>query len=79
MTPGEIHWVDLPPADGREQSGRRPAIILLDDAYAGRLPVVLVVPITSAANLPTAGSVSLWTPIGSRGYSSTGCAAESNS
>ena len=47
MSVGDIHWVDLPTADGREQRGRRPAVILQDDAYAGELPVVLVVPLTT--------------------------------
>jgi hypothetical protein len=32
---GDIHWVDLPTANGREQRGRRPAVILQDDDYAG--------------------------------------------
>jgi mRNA interferase MazF len=45
---GDIHWVDLPGANGREQQGRRPAVILQDDQYAGDLPVVLVVPLTTA-------------------------------
>jgi len=45
---GDIHWVDLPAADGREQRGRRPAIVLQDEAYGGDLPVVLVVPLTTA-------------------------------
>src|SRR5918996_1487198 len=45
---GDIHWVDLPAANGREQRGRRPAVILQDDRYAGGLPVVLVVPLTTA-------------------------------
>jgi mRNA interferase MazF len=44
---GDIHWVDLPAANGREQRGRRPAVILQDDDYAGTLPVVLVVPLTT--------------------------------
>ena len=48
MTVGDIHWVELPGADGREQQGRRPAIIVQDDGYAGRSPVVLVVPLTTA-------------------------------
>jgi len=34
MKPGDIHWVELPPASGREQTGRRPAVILHDDSYA---------------------------------------------
>lgn len=48
MSSGDIHWVDLPVADGREQRGRRPAVVVQDDHYAGNLPVVLVVPLTTA-------------------------------
>jgi len=44
---GDLHGVDLPAANGREQRGRRPAVILQDDHYAGELPVVLVVPLTT--------------------------------
>jgi mRNA interferase MazF len=47
VTVGDIHWVQLPTANGYEQRGRRPAIILQDDQYAGALPVVLVVPLTT--------------------------------
>jgi mRNA interferase MazF len=45
---GDIHWVDLPAANAREQRGRRPAVVLQDDDYGGDLPVVLVVPLTTA-------------------------------
>jgi len=48
MKPGDIHWVELPSAFGREQAGRRPAVILQDEAYAGGNPLVTVLPITSA-------------------------------
>jgi mRNA interferase MazF len=48
MNPGDVHWVELPPADGREQAGRRPAIVVQDDSFAGGSPLVLVVPLTSA-------------------------------
>ena len=48
MSVGDIHWVDLPSANGREQRGRRPAVIFQDDDYGGDLPVVLVVPLTTA-------------------------------
>jgi mRNA interferase MazF len=48
MTVGDIHWVQLPAADGHEQRGRRPAVILQDEQYAEGLPVVLVVPLTTA-------------------------------
>jgi len=34
MKVGDIHWVELPNVGGREQAGRRPAIILQDDGYA---------------------------------------------
>ena len=48
MSVGDIHWVDLPAANGREQRGRRPAVVMQDDDYGGDLPVVLVAPLTTA-------------------------------
>ena len=52
MTPGELYWVEFPPANGHEQSGRRPAIVLQDENYARGLSMVFVVPVTSQlANL----------------------------
>ena len=48
MTIGEIHWVDLPVTGGREQAGRRLAIIIQNDGYAGSIPTVLVIPLSSA-------------------------------
>ena len=58
MTPGEIYWVEFPPSDGREQSGRRPAIVLQDARYGERLPMVLVAPVTgSLANTRFAATV----------------------
>ena len=48
MTIGDIHWVDLPDSGGREQAGRRPAIVIQNDGYAGSLPTVLVIPLSSA-------------------------------
>lgn len=47
MPVGDIYWADLPPSDGREQSGRRPVLVLQDDGYAGSLPTALIVPLTS--------------------------------
>ena len=46
MIPGEMYWVEFPPSDGHEQSGRRPAIVTQVDAYAGALGLSLVVPVT---------------------------------
>lgn len=48
MNLGDIRWVELPPANGHEQVGRRPAVILQDEAYAGTSPVVIVAPLTGA-------------------------------
>jgi len=45
---GDMHWVDLPAVNGREQRCRRPAVVLQDDNYGGDLPVVLVIPLTTA-------------------------------
>ena len=48
MTVGDIVWVELPPGDGREQGGRRPAVVFQDESFAGLSPVVLVIPLTTA-------------------------------
>ena len=48
MNVGDIHWVEFPQAGGREQQGRRPAIIMQDNVYGGSLPTTLVVPLSSA-------------------------------
>jgi mRNA interferase MazF len=48
LKPGEVYWVELPSGDGREQAGRRPAIVLQDDTVAAASPMVLLVPLTSA-------------------------------
>jgi mRNA interferase MazF len=43
-----MYWVEFPPANGHEQSGRRPAIVLQDDTYASGVSVVFVVPVTGS-------------------------------
>ena len=55
---GDIVSVDLPrpTTGGREQFGRRPAIIFQDDSQFGKLPTIIVVPVTSqksALRFPT--------------------------
>lgn len=60
MSVGDIHWVEFPPAGGREQQGRRPAIIMQDDGYGGGLPTTLVVPLSIAMRaLRFAGTTSI--------------------
>jgi mRNA interferase MazF len=60
VTPGEMYWVDFPPSNGHEQAGRRPAIVIQDDSYAGALGVALVVPVTGQpANARFPGTVTV--------------------
>ncbi len=49
---GEIYFVDLNPTKGREQSGRRPVLVLSVDAI-NKLPLVVTVVVgTKGKNLP---------------------------
>lgn len=58
MTPGELDWVEFPPSNGHEQSGRRPAIVLHDETSASGLPTVIVAPVTGTLrNMKFAGVV----------------------
>ena len=45
MKLGDIYLVDLPQIGGREQMGKRPAIILQEEEF--KLPTVLIVPLTT--------------------------------
>lgn len=47
MKHGDVFWVDLPDRGGREQRGRRPAIIWQDTAAFPRLPTVLIIPLSA--------------------------------
>lgn len=44
---GDVVWIDFDPQVGREQAGRRPALILSDKKYNGRSSLVVLCPITS--------------------------------
>lgn len=60
MNIGDIHWVDLPGVGGRSQFGRRPAMVIQNENYAGNLPTVIVVPLTSTLKaLRFAGTTSI--------------------
>lgn len=67
MTPrrGEIWWANLDPVVGSEQGGRRPVLILQNDAISRFTSTILVVPLTttlrrsqlpSSAFIPHAGT-----------------------
>ena len=45
--PGDLVWTDFDPALGREQSGRRPALVVSDAAFTEGTGLVIVCPITS--------------------------------
>ena len=40
-------WVDFNPQAGREQAGRRPAVVLSPAAYNGRVGLAVLCPITN--------------------------------
>lgn len=47
MNLGDVHWVELPDRGGREQRGRRPAVIWQDTAAFPNLPTLLLIPLSS--------------------------------
>ena len=51
MKPGDVYWVTYPEANGHEQTGRRPSIILQDDSFASGSPLVLAIPLTTATGV----------------------------
>jgi mRNA interferase MazF len=46
---GELIWLSFTPQRGREQAGRRPALVLSASAYNAKVGLALVCPITSRA------------------------------
>ena len=65
---GDVVWISLNPQAGREQAGRRPALVLSPHAYNAKVGLALLCPITSQikgypfevavpAGLPVAGVV----------------------
>ena len=44
---GDAVWITLNPQAGREQAGRRPALVLSPAAYNGRVGLAVMCPITS--------------------------------
>jgi mRNA interferase MazF len=69
MNIGDIFWIQLPSSNGHEQAGRRPAVILQDESYAGNLPLVLAVPLTTVRTAPRFTGTLLIEPTDSNGLS----------
>ena len=60
MKKGELYWVELPESNGHEQSGRRPALVIQDEFYAGGLSTVIAVFVTGQpANIRFPGAVAV--------------------
>ena len=44
---GEVHWANLDPTRGHEESGQRPVLVLSQDVFNERSGVVIAVALTS--------------------------------
>lgn len=44
---GDVVWISLTPQAGREQAGRRPAVVVSPAAYNARVGLAILCPITS--------------------------------
>jgi mRNA interferase MazF len=44
---GDVIWIDFNPQSGREQAGRRPALVISSTIYNRRVKLALVCPITT--------------------------------
>lgn len=51
MKRGDVFDARLSPTEGSEQAGTRPVIIVSRDAINGVSPVVVIIPLTKAANV----------------------------
>ena len=45
---GQVVWISLNPQAGREQAGRRPAVVLSPESYNARVGLALFCPVTSS-------------------------------
>ena len=67
MKRGEVWLVGLDPAEGHEQKGRRPVLIVSPEAFNRVTKVPVVLPITSGGNFArTAGSAVALTGAGTK-------------
>ena len=73
MRRGEIHWADIVPRSGAEQTGRRPVIVVSHDGFnqAAGWPSIIVVPISTSASQGRRGPTVVEIPAGAGGLPST--------
>ncbi len=48
---GDVVWIDFNPQSGREQAGRRPALVISSTMYNRRVRLALVCPITTKLDI----------------------------
>ena len=73
MKRGEVHWADLVPRSGSEQTGRRPVLIISHDGF-NQTPgwkSVIIVPISTSASQGGRGPTVVEVPAGAGGLSKT--------
>ena len=69
MKRGEVHWADLVPRSGSEQTGRRPVIVVSHNAF-NETPgwrSIIVVPISTSAPQARRGPTVIGIPAGAGG------------
>ena len=73
MKRGEVHWADLVPRSGSEQTGRRPVIVVSHDGF-NETPgwrSIIVVPISTSATQGARGLTVVEIPAGTAGLPKT--------
>lgn len=69
MKRGEVHWADLIPRSGSEQTGRRPVIVISHDGF-NQTPgwkSIIVIPISTSASRRKRGPTVVEIPAGAGG------------
>ena len=76
MKRGEVHWADLIPRSGSEQTGRRPVIVVSHDGFNQALgwKSIIVVPISTSESQGKRGPSVVEIRGGTAGLSKTGFA-----
>ena len=73
MKRGEIHWADLVPRSGAEQTGRRPVIVVSHDGF-NLIPAwksIIVVPVSTSSSQGKRTPTVVEIPAGAGGLSKT--------
>ena len=70
---GEVHWADLVPRSGSEQTGRRPVIVVSHDAFnqTAGWKSIIVVPISTSPAQARRGPTVVEIPAGAGGLAKT--------